>query len=382
MSLCKAVEALIKSKPSEGKTISLTLKDGCVTTQKLANEAVSTGKLEEGAVTQSKIAEGAVGEHELEDGSVTRDKIASSAVTAEKMANSSVTTDKVANGNIVEAKLKDGCVTTVKIKDKAVTSSKLADGSVSTGKLMDSAVTQSKLADGVVESNKLADESVSMNKLSAEVQNMLALLGFVAGNGYKFIGLATPDTVPDVANGNVFYIAATEGDYENFPSNAGIVDPDGEVIGAYPTLAYGEVALLAYNGYEALLDEVSPTLTEQGPPPSSGVVTGWIKETLPLLTKDATEAAIEAAIESVSTPCVSEGYYDSTKNIFRSVPQYDSSGADVWIDEVIMDPENPGTVIGTNYAYKMEDAHNRLYIDLSTNKAYRYNDTGYVQIVM
>lgn len=405
MSLCKAVEALIKSKPSEGKTISLTLKDGCVTTQKLANEAVSTGKLEEGAVTQGKIAEGAVGEHELEDGSVTKDKIASSAVTAEKISQNAVTAEKIAEGAVTEGKLsdnsvgnsnvEDNAITTSKIHDESITRAKMAPESIATEHIIDSSVTREKMAvdsvstdslcdgsvaeekiiNGAITPDKLADNCVSVDKLSVEVQDTLKLYDFVARNGYKYIGMATPETKPETDKGNVLYIAATEGSYDKFATSGGILDPSGEVTDAIH-LGYGEVALLLYNGYEELQ---AKTLDTKKSEPI--LKAGWSKVTLPFVMKDVYEAKVKELESKASTGSVVEGYYDSQKNIFRSVPQYDSSGADVWIDEVEIGPGNPSTVISTKYANKMDDAHNRIYIDLSTNKAYRYNDNGYVQLV-
>lgn len=563
MSLCKAVEALIKSKPSEGKTLSLTLKDGCVTTQKLANEAVSTGKLEEGAVTQGKIAEGAVGEHELEDGGVTKDKIASSAVTAEKISQNAVTAEKIAEGAVTGGKLSDNSVGNSNVEDNAITASKIHDGSitrakmapgsiatehivdgsvtrekmavdsVSTDSLCDGSVAEEKIINGAITPDKLADNCVSVDKLSVEVQDTLKLYDLIARNGYKYMGMASPETKPETDKGNVFYIAATEGSYDKFATSGGILDPSGEVTDAIH-LDYGEVALLLYNGYEELqaktldtkksepilkagwnkvtlpltsreaiekalkeesdarqeadteirnrkltaddipdsvistskisdeavttdkiakdtvkeeqlskdlqklisefvvMAEQCYTFVDKAIPSDTPISiagnyfylatkageythfhtedikdgkevpitleegesallvgnyyplereTGWHKLDLPFVMKDVYEAKVKELESKASTGSVVEGYYDSNKNIFRSVPQYDSSGADVWIDEVEIGPGNPSTVIGTKYANKMDDAHNRIYIDLSTNKAYRYNDNGYTQLV-
>ena len=55
------------------------------------------------------------------DGSVTTDKIADGAVTGSKVANGSVTTNKIADGAVTGSKVADGSVTTNKIANGAVT---------------------------------------------------------------------------------------------------------------------------------------------------------------------------------------------------------------------------------------------------------------------
>ena len=66
----------------------------------------------------------------LEDGAVTTQKLADRAVTDAKLADGAVTTPKIADKSVTDAKLADGAVTTPKIADKSVTDAKLADGAV------------------------------------------------------------------------------------------------------------------------------------------------------------------------------------------------------------------------------------------------------------
>lgn len=65
----------------------ITLKDGGVTTDKLADSSVTTDKLADGSVTKAKLAEGAIDSTVIVDGSITSTQIADGAVTTEKLAD-------------------------------------------------------------------------------------------------------------------------------------------------------------------------------------------------------------------------------------------------------------------------------------------------------
>ena len=87
----------------------------------------------------------------LRDGSVTSEKIAAGSITAEKIADGTITANKLVKGMFdgIEDKLKDGSITTEKLKDGAVTGSKIANGSIGTGHIVDKSVTAEKLAEAV-----------------------------------------------------------------------------------------------------------------------------------------------------------------------------------------------------------------------------------------
>lgn len=105
---------------------SFDLKDGGITSAKLANGAVTSTKIASGAVTSDKITNGAVSSVKIASNAVTADKIADGAVTSTKLANNAVTTDKIADSAIRSTKLAVNSVTTDKIKDGAITKAKLA----------------------------------------------------------------------------------------------------------------------------------------------------------------------------------------------------------------------------------------------------------------
>jgi len=66
---------------------------------------------------------------------VTTDVIDSSAITEEKLANNAVATGKIATGAVTETKLASNSVTASKIAANAVGSSEIADGSVTNAKI-------------------------------------------------------------------------------------------------------------------------------------------------------------------------------------------------------------------------------------------------------
>lgn len=68
----------------------------------------------------------------------------------EDINNGSVTTDKIADGAITSEKIGDGEVNTQDLADGAVTSEKIKDGEVKTADIADGAVTPEKLSDRIV----------------------------------------------------------------------------------------------------------------------------------------------------------------------------------------------------------------------------------------
>lgn len=57
------------------KKLGLVIKDGAITTNKIADKAVTTDKLADNAVTTEKIADGAISTDKIKDKSITSDKV-------------------------------------------------------------------------------------------------------------------------------------------------------------------------------------------------------------------------------------------------------------------------------------------------------------------
>lgn len=84
--------------------------------------------------------------------------------------------------------------------------------------------------------------------------------------GYRFIGVAKPDTDPGVPTQNVYYLAATAGSYSHFPT--GMMEDNQEVV---VSVAAGEIAVLSYN-----VNRNSETTV---------TTSGWSKQLLPVTFK-------------------------------------------------------------------------------------------------
>ena len=154
----------------------LAIKDGGVSTAKIAANAVTAAKLASNAVVSDKIASSAV----------TSTKIANNAVQAIHLNSDVVLTggglglDGTGNELFIqiddsttaingtgELEVKDGGVSTAKIADSAVTAAKLASNAVVEAKIAANAVTSTKIADGAIASTaKLADGIVTGAKIA------------------------------------------------------------------------------------------------------------------------------------------------------------------------------------------------------------------------
>ena len=160
--------AVTTDKFAEGGAAALTtdkLADDAVSTAKLVDEAVTYTRIADNAVTTAKLVDGSVVKNKLAEGSVTIAKIADSAVTTAKIVDDAVKSDKLAAGAVTTAKLVDGAVIRSKFVDAVVTTAKLAAGAVTSAKFVDALVTTAKLADGAVTTGKLVDSSVTTAKI-------------------------------------------------------------------------------------------------------------------------------------------------------------------------------------------------------------------------
>nr|DAT37570.1 MAG TPA: hypothetical protein [Crassvirales sp.] len=154
-------EAPLKDKPD--KRLTLVIKDGSVTTPKIADENVTTEKVANEAITTPKIAELAITDSKLGDSSVVERTINEGAVTTPKIASGAVETDKIADENVTNEKLARDSVSTSKIKNESVTAEKLAESSV----------VESKIQNGAITNDKVAQDSLTKDKFDPELRKAL-----------------------------------------------------------------------------------------------------------------------------------------------------------------------------------------------------------------
>ena len=79
----EAFETAVQNKIDSGELAAMTLADKSVTSEKLADGAVNTDNISDGSITQEKLVPGI--EIDVKDGGVTEEKIANYAVTAGKI---------------------------------------------------------------------------------------------------------------------------------------------------------------------------------------------------------------------------------------------------------------------------------------------------------
>lgn len=136
---------------------------------------------------------------DLKDGAVSTDKIAADAVTEEKIANGAVTEEKLesvkdlsadettltmtedANGFTVS--VKDGGIGTQQLADESVTSDKIPNYTIKTDHIRNYQITNQKLADGAVTSFKIEKGAVGFNQIAVggvDFKNLTA--GIIFGN--------------------------------------------------------------------------------------------------------------------------------------------------------------------------------------------------------
>ena len=80
------------------------------------------------------------------------------------------------------------------------------------------------------------NQEITGQLLGGILQMMVATLG----EGYQFMGIATPDTNPGTPDGNVFYIAVGPGTYSNF----GVIVPNGSIGIIHNTSSDWEIKLI------------------------------------------------------------------------------------------------------------------------------------------
>jgi len=126
------------------------IRDGAITSAKLAADSVGPRELQDSGVGTTNIADAAVTTPKLADLAVTTGKLADNAVTGAKIAPLAVGTSDLADGAVTAAKLGPGAVGGAALGPNSVSAAQIVDLSVGTAELADAAVTRAKLAPGAL----------------------------------------------------------------------------------------------------------------------------------------------------------------------------------------------------------------------------------------
>ena len=125
--------------------------DGSITTPKLADGAVTTAKIENGAVTEEKLD--SVKDLLADETSLTMAETANEFTLSVK--DGGISRNKIADAAINAAKIEDGGISRTKIADAAINAAKIEDGGISRNKIADSAINAAKIEYGAVNILKL-----------------------------------------------------------------------------------------------------------------------------------------------------------------------------------------------------------------------------------
>ena len=170
--------AKLKKGDTDGAVATDVIRDEAITSSKLATGAVNTVNIATGAVTDQKIAADAVNAVNIATGAVTNQKIAANAVNTVNIANQVITHAKlsttettVTDENGLSSKV-GAAVKTLNIVDANVTHAKIAPNAVDAVNIATGAVTNQKIAADAVNAVNIVDGAVTNQKIAANaVQN-------------------------------------------------------------------------------------------------------------------------------------------------------------------------------------------------------------------
>lgn len=108
---------------------------GQISSDEIADNAITEDKIKDYAITRKKIAAYAVGKDEIEIEGIETQNLKPYCVTSEKIANYAVKQEHLATTSVSEDKIQDRAVTSSKIQEEAILAKHILDGIISSEKL-------------------------------------------------------------------------------------------------------------------------------------------------------------------------------------------------------------------------------------------------------
>lgn len=101
----------------------------------------------------------------IRNGAITSAKIADAAIQSAKIATAAITAAHIQDATILAAKIRDGEITNAKIADGAITSAKIGTATITSANIADGAITSAKIGSAAITSAQI--QSLSADKITA-----------------------------------------------------------------------------------------------------------------------------------------------------------------------------------------------------------------------
>ena len=192
---------------------STTIANGSITTEKLAANAITAGKIAAGAIgtdqlaanaiTAAKIAAGTITSAHIQAGTIATSNLAAGAVTAATVASGAITTDKIAAGAITTGTIAAGAIGASQIAAGSITGDRIASNTITTGKIQAGAITATTIAAQTITADNISANAVSVAATTTAasvyptigVQTALASVTYTASAGaVRLISFSTAQT--------------------------------------------------------------------------------------------------------------------------------------------------------------------------------------------
>ena len=240
-----------------GSVNSSTIADNAVGSNHIADNVVTSTEIADGTIQAADLAPELVGLTQLADDSVQSNHIADNAVTSSEIENFSIESQDLAPGSIGSTLIADNAVGSNHIADNQVTSSEIKNFSIEWHDLAPGSVNSSTIADNAVGSNHIADNQVGSSEIDDDtvVRSFNGLTDFVTLVGGSNISItpfgntlaiAAPNAVTTGGSGEV----AINGSLNNHALTVNNSVGDGITLNLSGTNLVKEFALFKNSGVE------------------------------------------------------------------------------------------------------------------------------------